>query len=102
MKKLTLTIVRLLCLATLLAPWTLVQALDGFKEAGQISSTEYEKITIKGKSYRPAPGIAVYSDDPARSTFATFQKGDVVYVEGKTVGGVRYIDIIRYQEPDDH
>ncbi len=102
MKKLTTNVARLLCLAMLLVPWTLAQALDSFQQAGMISGTEYDKITIKGKDYRPGPGIEVFSDDPARSQFATFQKGDVVYVEGTVLNGTRYIDIIRYQTPDSH
>ncbi len=102
MKKLTMTIARLLCLATLAAPWTLAQALDQFQEAGEISNAEYDKITIKGKAYRPAPDIVVVSGESDRNTFAAFKKGDVVYVEGRVLSNVRYIDEIRYQVPDDH
>ncbi len=102
MKKLTMNLARLLCVAMLTAPWTLAQALQEFEEAGQISSVEYEKITIRGKAYRPSPDIVVVSGDSNRNTFAAFQKGDVVYIRGKVLTDVYYIDEIRYQEPSDH
>ncbi|MDJ0778511.1 MAG: hypothetical protein QNJ85_11645 [Gammaproteobacteria bacterium] len=102
MKKLTTNIARLLCVALLLAPWSLAQALDTFQQAGMISGTEYEKITIKGRDYRPDSEIEVVSDDPSRSEFGAFRKGDVVYVEGKVVNGTRYVDVLRYDSPDSH
>ena len=102
MNKLTMTFARLLCLALLTAPWTLVQALDTFEDAGEISKVEYEKITIRSQGYRPSPDIVVVSGDSDRTTFAAFQKGDVVWMRGKVLGNVYYVDEIRYQEPDDH
>ena len=102
MNKLSKRFARLLCTALLLAPWTLAQALDTFQQAGMISGAEYDKITIKGQDYRPGSGLEIISDDPSRSDFNAFKKGDMIYVEGTVLNGTRYVDIIRYESPDSH
>ena len=78
------------------------QALDTFQQAGTIASIEYDKITIKGKDYRPGSGVEVISDDATRSSFNAFKKGDLIYVEGTLLNGTRYVDIIRYETPDEN
>ena len=102
MNNLKKTIARLFCIALLLAPWTLAQALETFQQAGMIANIEYDKITIKGKDYRPGSGVEVISDDATRSSFNAFKKGDLIYVEGTLLNGTRYVDIIRYETPDEN
>ena len=99
MKHLTKTLGQLLCIATLLLGWNQAQALESFQQAGMMQNIEYEKFSLRGKAYRLAPKVEIISNDPSRSQFSDFKPGDDIYCEGRVLGGVRYVDIIRYEAP---
>ena len=99
MKQLTKTLGQLLCIAMLLLGWNHVQALETFQQAGMMQNIEYEKFSLRGKSYRLAPKVEIISDDASRGQFSDFKPGDVIYLEGRVLDGVRYVDIIRYEAP---
>ncbi len=101
MKNLKTQCARLLIVFTLLLPWAATDALETFEQAGVISSIGYDKFTLRGKSYRLAPGAKLDSKDQSRKKFSDFKKGDRIYFKGKVLNNVRYVDIIYYETPDE-
>jgi len=101
MKYLKIQLSRLLIVFSLLLPWTTTEALENFEQAGVISSIGYDQFTLRGKSYRIAPGAKLDSKDQSRKKFSDFKKGDRIYFKGKVLGNVRYVDIIYYETPDE-
>ena len=101
MKSLKTLLAQLLIVASLLLPWTIAGAVEDFQQVGIIKSVSYDKITIRDQEYRIAPKAKLFSNDAGRRQLSDFKKGDRIYLEGKMVGGVYYIEKIIYETPID-
>ena len=102
MKQLKTFFTQLLLVASLMLPWATTEALDSFQQAGMISKVSIEgSFIIKGKTYRLASGAVIESTSADRKKFSDFKKGDVIWCKGKILNDVFYVDIIKYEEPDE-
>lgn len=99
MKQLKTLLAQLLIVASLLLPWSPAGAVDNFKQYGIIKSVGPSSFTIRDKKYRIAPGATLQSNDPNRRQLSDFKKGDKIYLEGKLVDGVYFVDRIEYRTP---
>ena len=92
-------VTRLLIVTALLLPWSPAGAVDNFKQFGVISSLSSNGFTIRGKEYRIAPGAKLDSNDASRRRLSDFRKGDKIYLEGKLLNDVYFVDRIVYRTP---
>lgn len=98
MKQFKPFITRLMVITALLLPWATTEALDTFKESGAISKYNRDKFTMNNRVFRVSPDAQFPS--ASRSGYATFKAGDMVYIEGKILSGVRYVDVMVYFPAD--
>ena len=98
MKQFKTLITQLLLVTSLMLPWATTEALDTFKQSGAISKYKSSKFVINSEVYRLSPTAKFPSGD--RPEYKTFKKGDVVYVEGKILSGIRYVDVMIFFPPE--
>jgi hypothetical protein len=53
---------------------------------------------MNNQVYRLSPTAKFPSGD--RQEYKAFKKGDVVYVEGKVLSGIRYVDVMIFFPPE--
>ena len=99
MKQFKRLVTQLLIVTSLLLPWSPAGAVDNFKQYGVIKSVSSNSFTIRDKVYRVAPGATLDSDDASRKRLSDFKKGDKIYIEGKLLNGVNFVDRIVYRTP---
>jgi hypothetical protein len=92
-------VTQLLIVTALLLPWSPAGAVETFKKAGVLNSLGSSTFTIRNTEYRIAPGATLDSNDPGRKRFSDFRKGDEIYIEGKLLNGVHFVDKIVYRTP---
>ena len=101
MKQFKTLLTQLLVITSLMLPWATTEALENFEKAGYIASVGYDKFTIRGQEYRISPSAQLKSKDTSRKKFSDFKKGDAIYIKGKILNGVYYVDFIYYKTPID-
>ena len=83
-------------------PWVAAEALDTFEQAGAMANISLDgSFSINGKTYRVASDAKLSSSSADRQKFSDFKKGDVIWCQGRILNGTRYVDIIKYEEPDE-
>lgn len=103
MKQLNKMLGQLLLVTSLMLPWATTAALDSFEQAGMLSSVSIDgSFVIKGKTYRMTSGATIDSPSIDRQKFSDFRKGDEVWSKGRILNGVYYVDILKYEAPEEH
>lgn len=99
MRQFKTLITQLLLVTSLMLPWAATEALDTFKQSGAITKYNSSKFVLNnGEVYRLSPSASFPSG--SRPEYKTFKKGDVVYVEGKILSGIRYVDVMVFFPPE--
>ena len=88
----------LIAIIIFVSPWSNTYAAEKYQKAGVIYSVGYDEFTIRTEKFRFAPGAVIQSNDPRRSKFSDFKRGDFVIFEGILLNGVKYVNLIQYQE----
>ena len=102
MKSVKTFVTRLLLVTSLMLPWVAAEALDTFEQAGTMANISLDgSFTINGTLYRVASDAKLSSSSPDRRRFSDFKRGDLIWCKGRILNGTRYVDIIKYQEPDE-
>lgn len=102
MKPLNTFLTRLLLVTSLMLPWAATQALETFQQAGVISKISLDgSFILKGKTYRVSAGAKLDSSSADRQKPRDLRAGDLIWCKGKILDGVYYVDIIRYEAPDE-
>ena len=99
MKRLKSLLAQSLVIVSLMLPWTAAEALDTFNDAGAIIRYSYDRFVVNGNVYRVSPD-AEFPNDSNRSNYRAFKVGDVVYIKGKILNGIRYVDRMQFFPPD--
>jgi len=98
MKKFKTLLTQLLVVTSLMLPWATTEALDSFQQAGAITNYSYDRFVVNQGVYRVHPSAVFPSGD--RPSYKDFKVGDQVYIEGKILNGIRYVDIMRFHPAD--
>ena len=102
MKSVKIVVTRLLLVTSLMLPWVTAEALETFEQAGIMTKVSLDgSFTINDTTYRVASGAKLSSDSDKRQKFSDFKKGDLIWCKGRILNGARYVDIIKYQKPDE-
>ena len=94
MKQFKTLLTRLLVIASLMLPWAAAEALETFSDAGAITEYKYDRFVLDGSVYRVSPDAEFPS--ASRRNYKAFKVGDEVYIEGKILNGIRYVDRMQY------
>jgi len=98
MKQFKALITQLLVITALMLPWATTEALDTFKESGTITKYNRDKFTMNSQVFRVSPRASFPSG--SRPSYPAFREGDMVYIEGKILSGVRYVDVMMFFPPE--
>jgi hypothetical protein len=98
MKQFRALITQLMVITALMLPWATTEALDTFKESGAITKYNRDKFTMNSQVFRVSPRASFPSG--SRPNYPAFRKGDMVYIEGKILSGVRYVDVMVFFPPE--
>ncbi|TNF89050.1 MAG: hypothetical protein JSU67_01760 [Gammaproteobacteria bacterium] len=98
MKQLKTLLTQLLVIGSLMLPWAAAEALETFSDAGAITKYSYDRFVLNGNVYRVSPDAKFPTSD--RSNYKTFKVGDVVYIKGKILNGIRYVDRMQFFPPE--
>ena len=98
MKNLKTLLTQLLVVTSLMLPWNATVALETFQQAGAITRYSYDRFVVNQVVYRVNPSAVFPSGD--RPSYKDFKVGDQVYIEGKILNGIRYVDTMRFHPAD--
>jgi hypothetical protein len=99
MKQLKLKLIQFLAIVAIALAWAPTQALETFEQAGAITALGYDKFTVNKQVFRVTASSKLDSASADRRKFSDFKKGDMVFVKGKVLNGVNYVDILVYMTP---
>jgi hypothetical protein len=91
-------ITQLLLVTSLMLPWATTEALETFKQSGAITKYNSSKFVMNSQVYRLSPTAEFPSG--SRPDYEAFKKGDIVYIEGKILSGIRYVDVMIFFPPE--
>jgi len=98
MKNLKTLLTQLLVVTSLMLPWATTEALESFDEAGPITRYSYDRFVLNGSVYRVSPDAKFPSK--GRGNYKAFKIGDVIYIRGKILNGIRYVYRMQYFPPE--
>lgn len=98
MREFKLIVVRLLVIMAVMLPWAATEALETFEQAGVITHVDYELFTINNKEYRVS-SAELDSNNLGRNKISDLRVGDLVWLRGKVLNDVNYVDFIVYMKP---
>ena len=71
-----------------------------FEEVGIITEISLDGFFIESEKHRLSPGVRMMDPSEQRRKPGDLQVGDLVYVEGSVINGIRYIEWINYFDED--
>jgi hypothetical protein len=98
MRQLKTLLAQLLVITSLMLPWVTAEALETFQQAGAITGYSHDKFVVNQQVFRIRPDTVFPSG--SRPSYKAFKKGDEVYIEGKILNGIRYVDTMRFFPPE--
>lgn len=98
MRQLKTLLAQLLVITSLMLPWATAEALETFQQAGTITGYSHDKFVVNQQVFRIRPDTVFPSG--SRPSYKAFKKGDEVYIEGKILNGIRYVDTMRFYPPE--
>ena len=98
MKQLKTLLAQLLVITSLMLPWVTAEALETFQQAGAITGYSHDKFVVNQQVFRIRPDTEFPSG--SRPSYKSFKKGDEVYIEGKILNGIRYVDKMSFYPPE--
>lgn len=98
MKQLKTLLAQLLVITSLMLPWATTEALETFQQAGAITGYSHDKFMLNQQVFRIRPDTVYPSG--SRPSYKAFKKGDEVYIEGKVLNGIRYVDKMIFYPPE--
>ncbi len=107
MKSLTKTLLLLVALVTpLVASQALAQgvgsgSLKRFEASGTVSSVNSVELISRGKKYRYDSSM-VFLDDSFKKSVGAIEEGDVVWMRGRIINSVPYIERILVEPADEN
>ena len=98
MKKIKIQLSRVLIVLAAVFSWVNAEALESFQQAGVISNVNSATVNIyhQGTNYRIRPDTEIRVPNVAKPRMSDFKKGHQVYLRGKILNGVYYVDLIVY------
>lgn len=92
---------KVLVIAALSLPWCAVEALEKFTDAGAIKKLGYSSFSIKEQRYRVSPTVKIEIPGKRNARLSSLKIGDNIFVKGKVLSGIYYVDLIIYHRIDD-
>jgi len=98
MKQLKSLLTQLLLITSLLLPWAATEAAEPFVKAGFITKVNAATINLYHYDidFRIGSDAKIEIPNVSNPRMSDFKKGDQVYMEGKILNGVYYVDWILY------
>ena len=98
MKTIKTGLTNFLLVAFLMLPWATTEALETFKKAGIISKVDSSTVNVYQQdiNYRIRSDTEIKIPNIAKPSMRHFKAGDEVYLRGKVLNGVYYVDLIVY------
>ncbi len=87
---------QLLLIVLLILPWTTIEALEDFREAGVIAKIDYDSFYVDNQKYQIAPNARIEILERSNARLSDLKTGDTIYFTGQTLSGVNYVDFIVY------
>jgi hypothetical protein len=98
MKQSKTLITQLLLVTSLMLPWAAAEALETFEKAGKIVKVNISTVNLIGQDidYRISSEVEIRIDNVIQPDMADFKKGHSVYLKGRIINDVHYVDLIVY------
>ena len=100
MKRIKLLVTRCLIVASMLAPWGVVGALETFEDSAIIVEKNTLNFVADEQLFRLSSNTQMFSNDSKRQSYSDLRRGDVVYLKGDIVNGQYYVREIHYETPE--